>query len=50
VSLLSVVSSVYIDRLLMGSAGAMAAMKKFAGGQDKPVQQQGGNMQSGVSF
>jgi hypothetical protein len=28
----------------------MNAMKKFAGGQDKPVQQQGGNMQSGVSF
>lgn len=26
----------------------MAAMKKFAGGQDKPVQQQGGSMQSGV--
>jgi len=32
------------------SAAALAAMKKFTGGQDKPVQQQGGNMQSGVSF
>jgi hypothetical protein len=31
------------------SAAALAAMKKFTGGQDKPVQQQGGNMQSGVS-
>jgi hypothetical protein len=31
------------------SAAALAAMKKFTGGQDKPVQQQGGSMQSGVS-
>jgi len=32
----------------MGAAAALAAMKKFTGGQDKPVQQQGGNMQSGL--